>query len=68
MREGTIPLRAGYREHMQTYAEMGVLGMWDERIDAESLNFNDAIKRVVRDKTEADRQTPKVLSHAVRVC
>ena len=37
MREGALRCVQSYREHMQTYANMSVLGIWHERIDSESF-------------------------------
>jgi uncharacterized protein (DUF2252 family) len=37
VRVGALRCVQSYREHMQTYANMSVLGIWHERIDAESL-------------------------------
>jgi uncharacterized protein (DUF2252 family) len=36
-REGALRCVQSYREHMQTYANMGILEIWHERIDSGSL-------------------------------
>jgi uncharacterized protein (DUF2252 family) len=62
VREGAIRCVQSYREHMQTYAEMGVLGMWHERIDAESLI---SMMQSKEWKEIVQKQIAKATSHTV---
>lgn len=60
-REGAARCVQSYREHMQTYAEMGVLDMWHERIDIEDLialiQRKEWKKRVQKHITKASSRT-----------
>jgi uncharacterized protein (DUF2252 family) len=62
VREGAVRCVQSYREHMQTYAEMGVLGMWHERIDAESLI---SMMQSKEWKEIVQKQIAKATSHTV---